>query len=132
MAAKALGEFMDPCKELEQRLVDALDDPYPEVVIEVIGALGAIARHSQVLEHLRRFYLDDSWQIRQRVVGVLAQLLERRLVDLDEVANSAEQILMTSPFFKPHFPLKQQLDSLFQQLERAAAGREDRRQAAEQ
>jgi UDP-N-acetylglucosamine--N-acetylmuramyl-(pentapeptide) pyrophosphoryl-undecaprenol N-acetylglucosamine transferase len=132
MAARALGEFMDPCKELEQCLVDALDDPYPEVVIEVIGALGAIARHALVLEHLRRFYLHDSWQIRQRVVAVLGQLLERRLVDVDEVANSAEQILKTSQFFKPHFPLKQQLDSLFRQLERASAGREDRRQAAEQ
>ena len=132
VAARALGEFMDPCVELEQRLVEALDDPYPEVVIEVIGALGSIARHEKVLEHLQRFYLHDSWQIRQRVVAVLAQLLERRLVDLDEVAKSADQILMTSPFFSPRFPLKQQLDSLFQQLERASASRENQRHTAEQ
>ena len=132
VAARALGEFMGPCVELEQRLVEALDDPYPEVVIEVIGALGSIARHEKVLEHLQRFYLHDSWQIRQRVVAVLAQLLERRLVDLDEVAKSADQILMTSPFFSPRFPLKQQLDSLFQQLERASASRENQRHTAEQ
>ncbi len=132
VAARALGEFMGPCVELEERLVEALDDPYPEVVIEVIGALGSIARHEKVLEHLQRFYLHDSWQIRQRVVAVLAQLLERRLVDLDEVAKSADQILMTSPFFSPRFPLKQQLDSLFQQLERASASRENQRHTAEQ
>ena len=132
VAARALGEFMGPCVELEQRLVEALDDPYPEVVIEVIGALGSIARHEKVLEHLQRFYLHDSWQIRQRVVAVLAQLLERRLVDLDEVAKSADLILMTSPFFSPRFPLKQQLDSLFQQLERASASRENQRHTAEQ
>ena len=132
MAAKALGEFMGPCAELERNLVDALDDPYPEVVVEVIEALGSIAPHPKVLEHLQRFYLHDSWQIRQSVVSVLAQLLERRLVDLDEVAKSADQILRTSPFFKPHFPLKQQLDSLLQQLERVSASRENQRHAAEQ
>ena len=131
-AARALGESMGPCVELEQHLVDALDDPYPEVIVEVIGALGSIARHAKILEHLQRFYLHDSWQIRQRVVAVLAQLFERRLLELDVVANCAEQILMTSPFFKPHFPLKQELDALFQQLERASASRKIRRHAAEQ
>ena len=132
VAARALGEFMGPCVDLEQRLVEALDDPYPEVVIEVIGALGSITRNATVLEHLQKFYLHDNWQIRQRVVAVLEQLLERRLVDLEEVAKSADQILMTSPFFEPHFPLKQQLDSLFQQRERASASRENQRHAAEQ
>ena len=133
MAAKALGEFMEPSDELETQLGEALDDRYPEVVIEVIGALGALARRPEVVQQLERFYLHESWQIRWQVVVVLARLLERGVVDLEKVAASADQILATSPFFEPQFPLKQQLEALVQQLARASAAQKaSHRQAAEQ
>ena len=131
MAAKALGESMAPCDELERELIAALDDSYPEVVIEVIGALGTVARGPDIIAQLQRFYLHDSWQVRRQVVAVLYRLLERRVVVMEDVKEGAEQILATSPFFAPQFPLKQQLNALAHLIGKTSTEQQNERQLAE-
>ena len=131
MAAKALGESMIQSDELECELVAALDDSYPEVIIEVIGALGAVARRRDIVVHLQRFYLHGSWQVRRQVVAVLYRLLERRVVVMEDVEEGAEQILATSPFFAPQFPLKQQLNALAHLIGKTSTEQQNERQLAE-
>ena len=111
-AAQVLGELFDPDERIENALVAALGDRASLVVIQVIRALGKIAAQHGVLEHLKTFYLHPNWQFRQEVVSTLKQLLDREILRPQDVAADLDQILASSPYFIPEFPLKERLQEL--------------------
>ena len=111
-AARALGELCAPDERLERALCAALADHASPVVVQALRALGHSARDPGVLEQLRRFYLHPDWQFRLEVVQALGVLLERQVLSSTEVAADLEQVLATSPFFEPEFPLKEALREL--------------------
>ena len=111
-AAQVLGQLFGPDDAVESALVDALDDPACRVVIQALRAIGDVARKPQVLERLEKYYLHPNWQFRQEVVVALRRLLERDVLCGAEVAADVDQILATSPYFEPEFPLKENLRRL--------------------
>ena len=111
-AARVLGELFDPDERIENALVVALGDRASLVVIQVIRALGKIAAQHEVLEQLKKFYLHSNWQFRQEVVSTLKHLLEREILCPQDVAADLDQILASSPYFIPEFPLKDRLQEL--------------------
>ncbi len=111
-AAQVLGELFHPDELIEEALVKALDDRASAVVIQAIRALGCIARQPDVPASLKRFYLHSDWQFRQEVVKTLARLLEREVVCPADLTADLDQILATSPYFEPEFPLKESLREL--------------------
>ena len=122
MAAQALGALYPPDEELEAALTEALEDCSPGVVCQVIRALGSLARQPEVQCHFKKFYLHGNWQFRQEVVVALQRLLERGVLSPRDLNGDVEQILATSPYFKPEFPLKKSLDSLAAQVRQQAPG----------
>jgi len=111
-AARTLGELFAPDEEIETALGKALRDSAPGVVVQAIRALGAIALEAPILDWLRPFYLHSNWQFRQEVAGVLKQLVAREVLAVDQAVDQLEQILATSPFFRPEFPLNERLREL--------------------
>jgi len=111
-AARALGELFSPDEEIETALGKALHDSAPGVVVQAIRALGAIAQKAPILDWLRPFYLHSNWQFRQEVARILKQLVERDILDVEQAVDQLDQILATSPFFRPGFPLNEKLREL--------------------
>ena len=112
-AARLLGEQATPGdEEVEAALVESLGDGVSSVVAAALGALGRVTCRAERLADLRRFYVHPDWRCRQETVHALEGLLERRVLQPEEVAADVEQILSTSPNFEPAFPLKDSLDSL--------------------
>jgi len=111
-AARALGELFSPDEKIETALGKALRDSAPGVVVQAIRALGAIALDAPILDWLRPFYLHSNWQFRQEVARVLKQLVTREVLEVDRAVDQLEQILATSPFFRPEFPLNERLREL--------------------
>ena len=122
MAAQALGALYPPDEQLEAALIKALEDCSPGVVCQAIRALGSLARQPEVQRHFKKFYLHGNWQFRQEVVVALQRLLERGILSPRDLNGDVEQILATSPYFKPEFPLKKSLDSLAAQVRQQAPG----------
>ncbi len=131
-AAQALGELFAPGERLEDALVARLDDPRSGVVVQALRALGTIAVRPKILVHLQRFYLHPNWQFRQEVVSTLRRLLQRRVLEPQVVGERMEQILAMSPYFKPEFPLKENLRQLVTELNQLLLEQQHRRQAGEQ
>jgi len=115
-AAQVLGELFPAGERLEDALVAALDDPRAGVVVQALRALGSAAVRPQILSRLEPFYLHANWQFRQEVVGALRRLLQRRVIDPAALGQRVEQILAMSPYFKPEFPLKENLRQLVAEL----------------
>jgi HEAT repeat protein len=130
-AAQALGELFSPGEGLEEALVARLGDPRAGVVVQVLRALGSLGVRPQLLAHLERFYLHPNWQFRQEVVTTLRRLLQRRVLEPQAVGERMEQILAMSPFFKPEFPLKENLRQLVTELKQLDLERQARPQAGE-
>jgi UDP-N-acetylglucosamine--N-acetylmuramyl-(pentapeptide) pyrophosphoryl-undecaprenol N-acetylglucosamine transferase len=130
-AAQALGELFPPSERLQDALVARLDDPRSGVVVQVLRALGGIAVGPQVLVQLQRFYLHPNWQFRQEVVGTLRRLLQRRVLQPRAVGERLEQILAMSPYFKPEFPLKENLRQLVAELNQQLQEQPPRTRAGE-
>jgi len=117
IAAQVLGELSEPSVALEESLIKALADRSPRVVVEVICALGKVGCTEAVLDTLRGFYLHDYWLCRQQVVTALRHLLERQIVSAVDIEADLDQILAIAPFFKPEFPLKENLHQLAELVE---------------
>ena len=112
-AARLLGEQASPGdEEVETALVRSLGDGVSSVVAAALRALGRVGGRPGLLADLRRFYVHPDWRCRQETVHALESLLERHVLQAEEVAADVEQILSTSPNFEPAFPLKDSLDSL--------------------
>lgn len=116
-AAQALGTMWGPDSELERELVAALDDPNAAVVLQALRALGAIGTNADLLDRLRVFFLAEHWPFRLQVVEALTQLLERGVLDPGRLAGHLDEILPTSPFFEPVFPLNERLRRLAECVE---------------
>jgi len=61
------------------------------------------------------------------MAGALKRLVERGVLDAAQVDARLDQILATSPFFRPEFPLTEQLKDLARLVrakEKGIAGRE--------
>ncbi|NKB65554.1 MAG: glycosyltransferase [Candidatus Latescibacteria bacterium] len=115
-AARILGEQHAGSGAAEEALVKALDDRSGRVGIEAVKALGRIGQDPDLRNYLSRFYLHHNWQFRHAVVGALQGLLDRQVVAPEAIAADLEQILATSPYFKPEFPLKESLQALAERL----------------
>ncbi|MCC7262967.1 MAG: glycosyltransferase [Candidatus Latescibacteria bacterium] len=111
-AAQIIGELFPASEALEEALLERLGDARSGVVVQVLRALGAIAVRPQVLDRLQAFYLHPNWQFRQEVVSTLRRLLQRRVLEALAVNERMDQILAMSPYFKPEFPLKENLRQL--------------------
>ncbi len=111
-AAQALGELFAVDGEIEDALCAALDDRAPEVIVQALGALGKISRNPDLLARLRRFYLHANWQIREQVVLVLIEFLQRGVLAPTQLERDLDQVLVTMPYFKPEFPLGTHLSQL--------------------
>ncbi len=131
-AAQALGQLFNSCERLEAALLHALGDRSPGVVLQAIRALGRIGRRPDILSHLEKFYLHSNWQFRQEVTTVLKLLVERGVLTPDEVIAGADQILVSSPYFEPGFPLADNLRELAEYIDRTTAGKTVRRKALDQ
>ena len=117
-AAQALGQLFGPDDGVEAALVNSLTDRACRVVIQAIRSLGTIAKNPEIERQLQKFYLHSNWQYRQEVVDAFRRLLERGVLDPDQVATDLDQILATSPYFVPEFPLKESLMLLAQEANR--------------
>jgi UDP-N-acetylglucosamine--N-acetylmuramyl-(pentapeptide) pyrophosphoryl-undecaprenol N-acetylglucosamine transferase len=116
-AARLLGKQLDPGDiEAEKALCAALDDPADAVLAEVLIALGRIGSQPALLDRLRAFYEHRDWRCRQETVRALDHLLERGVLDVEDVIGDVERILPTSPNFEPVFPLKDSLESLSRRI----------------
>ena len=111
-AAQVLGELFGPDDQIEELLIVAMKDRSPGVVVQAIRALGEVGQRAEILEVLERFYLHSNWQFRREVVGVLKRLVERGVLDPGKAAVQLDQILATSPYFQPEFPLNEKLREL--------------------
>ena len=111
-AAQALGELFAVDGEIESTLFAALDDSSPEVVVQALSALGKISRNPDLLARLRRFYLHSNWQIREQVVLVLIEFLQRGVLEPTQLERDLDQVLISMPYFKPEFPLGTHLRQL--------------------
>ena len=116
-AARLLGEQPDPGDiEAEKALCAALDDPADAVLAEVLIALGRIGSQTGLLDRFRAFYEHRDWRCRQETVRALDRLLQRGVLDVEDVIGDVERILPTSPNFEPTFPLKDSLESLSRRI----------------
>ena len=111
-AARALGELFAVDGEIESTLFAALDDSSPEVIVQALSALGKISRNPDLLARLRRFYLHSNWQIREQVVLVLIEFLQRGVLEPTQLERDLDQVLISMPYFKPEFPLGTHLRQL--------------------
>ena len=111
-SARALGELFAVDNEIESTLLSALDDSVPEVVVQALGALGKISHNPDLLARLRRFYLHRNWQIREQVVLVLIEFLQRGVLEPAQLERDLDQVLISMPYFKPEFPLGTHLREL--------------------
>jgi UDP-N-acetylglucosamine--N-acetylmuramyl-(pentapeptide) pyrophosphoryl-undecaprenol N-acetylglucosamine transferase len=111
-AAQALGEQFAVDDAIENGLCSALDDPAPEVVIQALYALGKISRGVDLLERLRRFYLHPNWQFRYGVVNALIDFLRRGVLQPEQLEHDLDQVLASTPYFKPEFTLNERLREL--------------------
>ena len=111
-AARALGELFVVDSEIENTLLAALDDRAPEVIVQALSALGKISRNPDLLVRLRRFYLHSNWQIREQVVLVLIEFLQRGVLAPTQLERDLDQVLVSMPYFKPEFPLGTHLSQL--------------------
>ena len=111
-AARALGELFAVDGEIESTLFAALDDSAPEVIVQALSTLGKISRNPDLLARLRRFYLHPSWQIREQVVLVLIEFLQRGVLEPTQLERDLDQVLISMPYFKPEFPLGTHLRQL--------------------
>ena len=111
-AARALGELFAVDGDIESSLFAALDDSSPEVVVQALSALRKISRNPDLLARLRRFYLHSNWQIREQVVLVLIEFLQRGVLEPTQLERDLDQVLISMPYFKPEFPLGTHLRQL--------------------
>ena len=111
-AAQALGELFAVDGEIEGVLGAALDDSAPEVVVQALGALGKMSHNPGLLARLRCFYRHPSWQIREQVVLVLIEFLQRGVLEPAQLERDLDQVLISMPYFKPEFPLGTHLREL--------------------
>jgi UDP-N-acetylglucosamine--N-acetylmuramyl-(pentapeptide) pyrophosphoryl-undecaprenol N-acetylglucosamine transferase len=111
-AAGALGTLCEPDPQIERGLVCALADRSDAVVVRVLRSLGMIGTDPALLTRLQAFYLSEHWPFRLEVVEALGRLLERGVVTRAQVAAQLDQILATSSYFKPEFPLNEELRRL--------------------
>ncbi len=111
-AARALGELFAVDGDIESSLFAALDDSSPEVIVQALSALGKISRNPDLLARLRRFYLHSNWQIREQVVLVLIEFLQRGVLEPTQLERDLDQVLISMPYFKPEFPLGTHLRQL--------------------
>jgi len=111
-AARALGEFFAVDEAIENGLCAALADTAPEVVNQALWALGQVGCRVESLACLRRFYLHANWQYRYGVVCALIEFLRRGVVEPAALERDLDQILASTPFFKPEFTLNERLREL--------------------
>ncbi|MFA6110466.1 MAG: glycosyltransferase, partial [Candidatus Latescibacterota bacterium] len=111
-AARTLGELFGPDPRLETALAEALEDRSSAVVAQAIRALGRVAPSAAVLPLLQRFYLHPDWRFRLGVAEALVGLAERGVLEPAIAAAQRDQILSTSPYFQPTFPLEEALRRL--------------------
>ncbi len=111
-AARAFGELFAVDDEIERTLFAALDDSAPEVIVQALKALGKISRNPDLLARLRRFYRHSNWQIREQVVLVLIEFLQRGVLEPTQLEGDLDRVLISMPYFKPEFPLGTHLRQL--------------------
>ena len=111
-AAQALGEQFAIDGEIERGLFAALDDRSPEVVIQALNALGKVGRSPDLLQRLRLFYLHPNWQFRHGVILALIEFLRRGVLQPAQLEDDLDQVLASTPYFKPEFTLNQRLREL--------------------
>ena len=111
-AARALGELFAVDGEIENTLFAALDDRSPEVIVQALSALRKISHNPDLLARLRRFYLHSNWQIREQVVLMLIEFLQRGVLEPAQLERDLDQVLISMPYFKPEFPLGTHLRQL--------------------
>ncbi len=111
-AARALGELFAVDGEIENTLFAALDDSSPEVIVQALSALRKISHNPDLLARLRRFYLHSNWQIREQVVLMLIEFLQRGVLEPAQLERDLDQVLISMPYFKPEFPLGTHLRQL--------------------
>lgn len=114
-AARALARLAPLAgadEEVEHRLSRMLHDPSFEVVVNAITALSSVGEASS-LHHLRAFYLDSNWKVREAVIRALIVLINRGVItDPDIVAAELHEIPVTCVDFSPTFPIKRALNDL--------------------
>ena len=111
-AAQVLGEQCGTDDEIERVLFAALDDDSPEVVVQALSALGKVGRSGDLLERLRLFYLHPNWQFRHGVILAFIEFLRRGILQPEQLQDDLDQVLASTPYFKPVFILNERLHEL--------------------
>lgn len=109
-SARCAGHFADRlgshAAAVEARLFELLDDPWFEVKIAAIRALGRVARERPLVQALESLSFDPNWKVRQAVVVAIQAQLSRGRITPAEARAAVEGMLITSNGFVPNFPLK--------------------------
>jgi len=116
-AAQALGVLYGADAQIEHELTEALADTSALVVVQAIRALGTTGTSRSLLARLQAFYLAGHWPYRLEVVETLIKLLQRGVLQREDLEGHLDRILATSAFFMPEFPLNEKLRRLAELLD---------------
>jgi len=111
-AARLLGQQALPNTKSEDILMLALMDVSTIVKVEVLGALGGLAKGSTILSTVQRYYQHPDWMLRMAVVQALGRAYERGEIGGEQLKCELEQIPSISSHFEPDFLLANRLRDL--------------------
>ena len=114
-AARLIGQLSLPNTKSEDVLMLALMDVSEVVKVEVLAAVGAVAKGSTILSTVKNYYQHPNWMLRMAVVTTLETAHERGEIEAEQLKYELEQIHSTSSHFEPNFLLANRLRNLKKQ-----------------
>jgi UDP-N-acetylglucosamine--N-acetylmuramyl-(pentapeptide) pyrophosphoryl-undecaprenol N-acetylglucosamine transferase len=115
-AARLLGQLSLPNTKSEDVLMLALMDVSAVVKVEVLAAVGAVAKGPTILSTVKNYYQHSNWMLRMAVVQTLETAYERGEIEAEQLKYELEQIHSISSHFEPNFLLANRLRDLKKQV----------------
>jgi UDP-N-acetylglucosamine--N-acetylmuramyl-(pentapeptide) pyrophosphoryl-undecaprenol N-acetylglucosamine transferase len=99
------------------RILELLKHRNFEIVTQAVVACGRWLDDENDLHHLYKLFTHPNPRVRQAVVAALQEVVRRgRVTNPRALKDKLGEMLLTTTYFRPHFPLKQGLRELVQQL----------------
>ena len=114
-AARLLGQLSLPNAKSEDVLMRALMDGSAVVKVEVLAAVGAVAKGPTILSTVKNYYQHPNWMLRMAVVQTLETAHKRGEIEAEQLKYELQQIHSISSHFEPNFLLANRLRDLTKQ-----------------